>query len=300
MSRNSKKSKILVFMMSLMMIFTCTNTSLFAFAGEQPAEGVDVQSEAAADIQDESADSQDNDLEQVTDEEATNEDQKPAAKLAATTAGELSPDIPYITASKTFVGLDKKDVPGNFKITIGGQSYGLDKATASQDGLTYEWVIKDKEAGTYTVSETGATFSDGSYILTGTEPAAAADPAHPASITTKPAEIVSENFTAKRHNSCSGGPYEIGKIKYLVASLSEGGGTFYIIWTADELSSTQRDAFIHALGKSSAGGQFGEGNMVSKYDNLANRDNFKWYSGTELNRQISYKGAVIQDRKSVV
>ena len=49
MKKRGRKSKILVFIMSLIMVFTCTNTSLFAFAGETDVDNSTIQSEEISD-----------------------------------------------------------------------------------------------------------------------------------------------------------------------------------------------------------------------------------------------------------
>ena len=49
MKKRGRKSKILVFIMSLIMVFTFTNTSLFAFAGETDVDNSTIQSEEISD-----------------------------------------------------------------------------------------------------------------------------------------------------------------------------------------------------------------------------------------------------------
>ena len=49
MKKRGRKSKILGFIMSLIMVFTCTNTSLFAFAGETDVDNSTIQSEEISD-----------------------------------------------------------------------------------------------------------------------------------------------------------------------------------------------------------------------------------------------------------
>ena len=196
-------------------------------------------------------------------------------------------DNPYIMVSKTFSGITSNKIPSGFTITLGQE--GRTKATltlgnaysVSQDGLTYTWKLDNLPAGTYTVAESGMGITGYDLSVTGI----GADNATSGSVTTK-ASTLDLTSDPNKVPQCNKNDYAIGTLgvdfNFVVASTNDGGT--YIVWTQDNLSSSQREALVTKL------------QSVSDLGNLKKitLTNSMWYSGDKLGNEISVRGATIQ------
>lgn len=79
----------------------------------------------------------------------------PAAPTTQTDDGEWEPDNAFISVQKTFVGIEKDDIPATFKISVGNSECALKDAQKSEDGLSYTWKIEGLSTGTYNIKESG-------------------------------------------------------------------------------------------------------------------------------------------------
>ena len=199
-------------------------------------------------------------------------------------------DNPYITVSKTFSGITATQIPSDdFTITLSQE--GRTKATltlgnaysVSQDGLTYTWKLDNLPAGTYTVAESGMGITGYDLSVTGI----GADNATSGSVTTK-ASTLDLTSDPNKVPQCNKNDYAIGTLgvdfNFVVASTNDDGGGTYIVWTQDNLSSSQREALVTKL------------QSVSDLGNLKKitLTNSMWYSGDKLGNEISVRGATIQ------
>ncbi len=172
MRRSNGKNKVFVVVLSLFMIFSSTNTTLFALTETASADKTDAQVEemaADAELQEENVQEQAEntestdavetaDEEVATDAETTGEEEAVAeetaapfkddnapvrigrsALLAAATPGDpekTEPDTPadptFITISKTFIGIE--EAPADFRIKVDGKAYDL--SSAAKYGLS--------------------------------------------------------------------------------------------------------------------------------------------------------------------
>lgn len=209
------------------------------------------------------------------------------AQVTVTNALKSAPDTPYIEVQKKFEGLDRDELPTNFKIelykdeacTEWVKSLDLsspnDNRTVSEDGLTYTWKLDDLAAGTYYLKESGEEVENhsvtikvnGKTVSTGSV----------IEVTTQKAEYIFE--VGERFTKCET-TQEMGYMPNIIAGAFTSSEGFFV-WTEDTLSVGEREAIIENISK--VGGPF----------NKINVDNTSFFSTTEkIEEGINYRGTI--------
>ena len=213
---------------------------------------------------------------------------KPVIQVSAMT----TEDAPFISVSKTFSGLSKEQVeelkskdddvnPNNdFTITITSENetyrdLKLSEGVASDDGLTYTWLLQNYSTGTYFVAENNAELDDYDLDITGTGEITVSD---------KDWTFGSNVWAVDINN---GTPFTINDQAIVMIALKEEGS--YLIWTKNTLSSAQQEAI-----KSSINGfrQSEDDTLKAFFTSTVNKAYF--YSGNTLENGISYGGSKVQ------
>lgn len=213
---------------------------------------------------------------------------KPVIQVSAMT----TEDAPFISVSKTFSGLSKEQVeelkskdddvnPNNdFTITITSENgtyrdLKLSGGVASDDGLTYTWLLQNYSTGTYFVAENNAELDDYDLDITGTGNIAVSD---------KDWTFDSKVQAVDINNGTS---FTINDQAIVMIALKEEGS--YLIWTKNTLSSAQQEAIKSAIN----GFQQSEDDTLKAFfTSTVNKAYF--YSGNTLENGISYGGSKVQ------
>ncbi|MBS6679395.1 MAG: VWA domain-containing protein [Clostridiales bacterium] len=213
---------------------------------------------------------------------------KPVIQVSAMT----TEDAPFISVSKTFSGLSKEQVeelklkdadenPNNdFTITITSENgtyrdLKLSEGEASDNGLTYTWLLQNYSTGTYSVAENNAELDDYDLNITGTGSIAVSD---------KDWNFDSEVQAVDINKGTS---FTINDQAIVMIALKEEGS--YLIWTKNTLSSAQQEAIKSAIN----GFQQSEDDTLKAFfTSTVNKAYF--YSGNTLENGISYGGSKVQ------
>lgn len=188
--------------------------------------------------------------------------------------GKALPDNPYIEIQKTFEGLEKSQIPKNFKIELYKNKTDSEpvKVLALQDGvaqddLTYTWRCYDLAAGTYYVKESGENVEG--YTLTEVKINGETVESGGITITTQKPEFVATRVN-DQINSNRDTEFSFDENNFIAASLKDQR---IFVWTEDALSYGEREAIIEVINTSAQGNLGGKATMentifYSTIDNL--------------------------------
>lgn len=212
--------------------------------------------------------------------------------VTVTNALQGVPDTPYIEVQKTFEGLDKNDLPGDFAIqlfsdsscsnlvatlTLDGKNGSIAPTSKSEDEFTYTWRLNNLGAGTYYLRESGEEVDSFTHkiIVNGQE-----NNSDVITVTTQePSYVITT--AGKRINSCADKqPLSVTDPNFIAGTLTSNSG--YFVWTEETLSVGGRNAIVNAI-KANAGGNF----------NSITVDTTVFFSTDELiENGINYRGNI--------
>lgn len=197
-------------------------------------------------------------------------------------------ELPYIIVKKTFKGLSKAQIntlSQTFELVVNKEgkvvkSLQLSDGTCTPESsdsnliqdYTYTWKVEDCDTGTYTVTENGAEVGKYTVSTEGTDEGVNVSAA---------SWEFDANVTTITHNSTA--EFTIGDNKIVMASLTANQG--YMIWTNEQLSSSQKAAIITTINEDPKYSTFNTGD--------ATIDNCHFYSGNALAEGIAIGKGVI-------
>ena len=217
-------------------------------------------------------------------------------------------DNPMIKVQKTFSGLTEEEIQtlNNFEIIVKDQSQEnvatlkLSKShciphkegvnievsdpfpSVNGTEITYTWLIKNVDAGTYHVTENGEE-KDGYTVTTTVN-----DRTYSDQITVDTQE---PTFTAREIGTItaqSTTKYKLDNIDVIVISLTDTKTTEYVVWSADTLSAGERKGLQKAISEAGKG-QFGD----SKFET---NDKIAFFSTREIiEKGFYYRGKISVD-----
>ena len=213
---------------------------------------------------------------------------KTDAEVTVTNSLKSAPDIPYIEIQKKFEGLDRDELPANFKIELYKDeactervaSLDLSSAnnnlTVSEDGLTYTWKLNDLAAGTYYLKESGEEVENHTVTIKVNGQTVSISDSEAIKVETQVAQYTFSNDDVIE--TCSNTQLISSTTNLIAGSFTNDR---FFVWTEDTLSLGERNAIIDQINDQK--GTFGK--ITSD-----NTDFFSTYKRIEDG--IDYRGTV--------